>query len=189
MRFATPRTLFAAEGDDNQMTEWRSVVGFEGLYEVSDEGQVRSLPRQIVGKTKRGESCVRPWRGKILKPDVNRVSGHQGVTLYGERVRRVLVHHLVLEAFVSPRPLGLEGCHWDDDPSNNHVSNLRWGTRSENKFDSVRNGRHPQANKTHCPRGHELTPDPYKPGARWCHPCKKEASRRYEENRRGARTT
>jgi hypothetical protein len=66
------------------------------------------------------------------------------------------MHILVLEAFVGPRPAGMEGCHWDDDPTNNHLSNLRWDTRSANARDAVRNGRNQGKNKTHCPRGHEL---------------------------------
>jgi hypothetical protein len=50
-----------------------------------------------------------------------------------------LVHHLVLEAFVGPRPDGQVGCHFDDDPRNNRVENLRWDTSSANALDRVRN--------------------------------------------------
>src|SRR5690606_38480338 len=65
-------------------------------------------------------------------------------------------HVLVAEAFIGPRPEGAECLHGDGDHTNNMVSNLRWGTKSENQLDSVRHGTHHQANKTHCPRGHEL---------------------------------
>lgn len=50
--------------------------------------------------------------------------------------------HLVLLAFVGPCPNGMECCHWDDDPSNNVLSNLRWGTKEDNARDAIRNGKH-----------------------------------------------
>ena len=53
----------------------------------------------------------------------------------------VLVHVLVLEAFVGPRPAGHEGRHLDDVRSNNTLSNLAWGTQGENYQDALRNGR------------------------------------------------
>lgn len=55
-------------------------------------------------------------------------------------VRRFQVHRLVLEAFVGPCPLGMQCCHWDDNPLNNKLSNLRWGTGKENMADRKRNG-------------------------------------------------
>jgi hypothetical protein len=71
----------------------------------------------------------------------------------GRRHKRKL-HQLVLETFVGPRPKGLECLHGDDDRTNNHVSNLRWGTRRENEDDRrdhgviLRGDRHPQAKLT-----------------------------------------
>lgn len=55
------------------------------------------------------------------------------------------VHQLVLEAFVSLCPDGMEACHNDGNPENNNLSNLRWGTRSSNVIDSVQHGTHPVA--------------------------------------------
>ena len=65
----------------------------------------------------------------------------------------------VLEAFVGPCPPGLEACHGNDVADDNRLENLRWDTRTENQLDRVRNGIHPGANKTHCKRGHEYTPE------------------------------
>lgn len=60
------------------------------------------------------------------------------------RGNQAYVHHLVLEAFVGPAPVGTVGLHWDDDPARNHLDNLRWGTRADNFADFVRNhGRPP----------------------------------------------
>lgn len=137
----------------NTPEEWRPVVGYEGIYEVSDHGRVRSLDREIEYRDGR----TRRHRGLILSPDRHR-NGRLQVCLYlGGKGRQRMVHRLVLEAFVGPCPHEMDGCHWDDDPDNNHLSNLRWASRSDNMLDKVRNGNHNEARKTHCPRGHEYT--------------------------------
>jgi len=128
---------------------WRPVVGWEGLYEVSDHGDVRSLDRV--------DRFGRHYAGRMLSPDTIK-GGYLRVALAREgHVQRRQVHHLVLEAFVGPRPLGMEGCHGDGCPTNNRLSNLRWDTRPENALDTVRHRTHRNTRKTHCPRGHALT--------------------------------
>jgi hypothetical protein len=59
----------------------------------------------------------------------------------------------------------MEGCHRNDVPDDNRVENLRWDTRSANVLDSVRNGTHGMASKTHCPQGH-----PYDEANTYVHP-------------------
>lgn len=79
------------------------------------------------------------------------------------------------------------GCHWDDDPANNTVENLRWATLSENSYDAIRNGVHPTANKTHCHKGHEYTEENtrrYANGTRRCYTCQQE---RYARVKAGAK--
>jgi hypothetical protein len=80
-------------------------------------------------------------------------SGRRYVNLKGKGRR---IHRLVLQAFVGPCPAGQECCHGDGDPSNNVLSNLRWGTRSDNRRDSVGHGTHFSTSKKHCPRRHPL---------------------------------
>jgi hypothetical protein len=75
----------------------------------------------------------------VLKP-APKPSGHLSVVLGRDGGTRD-VHRIVLDAFVGPRPDGMECRHLDDDPTNNALSNLVWGTRSENQLDAVRNGR------------------------------------------------
>lgn len=121
--------------------EWRPVVGFEGSYEVSDKGRVRSLDRiKIFERTDQysGNKLIYPrlHKGKVLAPQPKE-AGHLWVQL-GRRAQ-VYVHHLVLGAFVGPAPAGMVCCHWDDDPGNNKLGNLRWDTRSANVADFVRN--------------------------------------------------
>ena len=72
------------------------------------------------------------WR-RPLTGHVNK-SGHIVVTLHdGPRRKRTLLHRVVLETFVGPCPDGMEGGHYDGDPGNNRLENLRWDTRRVNE--------------------------------------------------------
>ena len=71
----------------------------------------------------------------------------------------------------------MECLHRDDNPDNNRIENLRWGTRSDNMHDRVKNGRHHFANQTECSRGHQYTPTSFyytRRGSRQCLVCKRE---------------
>lgn len=160
---------------------WRPVVGYEGHYEVSDHGRVRSLERTV----HRPHSGPYKTVPRVLSQFINKRPEYRRVSLRqpSGAFRKYLVHVLVLEAFIGPRPEGLESCHYDDDPANNHVENLRWGTRRSNTLDRVRLGTHNMARKTHCDNGHELSGAnvyEYK-GSRRCRTCMNDATRRYRE--------
>lgn len=137
-----------------QSTEtWRPVVGYEGLYEVSDLGNVRSVDHYA----RAGHHASRLYRGKNLRlvpGDLGRLQVGLSDGLGGQRT--ALVHHLVLNAFVGERPAGTEACHKDGDASNNAVNNLRWDTHLANEDDKRRHGTHHHTVKTHCPQGHLL---------------------------------
>ena len=158
--------------------EWRPIAGFEGVYDVSSEGRVRSLPRVVeYGGTRKGISRNAP--GRILT--ARRQTHYPNVSLYTGNKNRVvrLIHRLVLEAFVGPRPDGMHACHNDGNRLNNSVSNLRWDTITENNRDIVRQGRNSNANKTHCPSGHKYDKAntyeaPSRPGTRYCRICVRE---------------
>lgn len=163
--------------------QWLPVVGYEGHYEVSDHGQVRSVTRTLTYEGRWGP-MARLFPGKVLTPNTL-WDGHLQVCLVlpGQRQKKTTkkIHLLVLTAFVSPRPDGLLGCHEDGDPTNNHVDNLYWGTHSDNALDTVRHGNNPCANKTNCPRGHPLTPPNLMPsqlkrGYRSCLACSRARS-------------
>lgn len=158
----------------SERTEWRPVVGHEGLYEVSSTGQVRSVPR-------------RGTRGKILKPQVRkqRDAGHLLLKVYRNGVQKtVTVHQLVAAAFLGPCPDGMQVRHLDGDPSNNAVSNLAYGTSSENRLDSVRHGTHNNARKITCKHGHPF--DGHNGRSRTCSTCRKRTANAYYHRRKKA---
>ena len=160
---------------------WLPVPGFEGYYEVSDHGRVRSVTRRI--HLYGGRTPISP--GRVLKPDTSH--WHRVKLSKDGQVTRKSVHRLVLEAFVGPCPEGMECCHWDDDHTNNHLSNLRWDTRSANRLDAVRNGIHVNAAKTHCKRGHEYSEaNTYRDrqGSRQCRRCHADRERRRKAGQR-----
>jgi hypothetical protein len=103
------------------MERWRPVPGYEGLYAVSDLGNVRSFHAgRGTGK-----------RGGLLRPGLT--AGRLCVALRRDGTSRTrLVHHLVLEAFAGPRPPGLNALHGPGGPLDNRLANLRWGTQREN---------------------------------------------------------
>lgn len=128
------------------MLTWRPIPCYEGYYEVSDQGNVRSLDRI--------DALGRLRRGRELKPRSSG-SGYMQVALNKDgSVKQMLVHRLVLIAFEGEPEEGMQACHSNGDKSDNRLDNLRWGTSSENNLDKIRHGTHPDANKTHCPRGH-----------------------------------
>lgn len=101
---------------------WLPIVGFEGRYEVSNRGRIKSL-------NYRGH---KGWV-EILKPSIN-YAGYLVVMLGCERIQ-LRLHCIVLEAFVGPRPLGMEGCHNNSKKVNCSLNNLRWDTPSGNAAD------------------------------------------------------
>ena len=116
--------------------EWRPAVDFEGRYEVSDYGRVRGLDRMIRSKG----SGMRHLRGCIFHPWVD-PAGRPIVTLrMPGRKFRTRICILVATAFIGPRPPGMECCHDDGNPANNHPENLRWDTRQSNMDDRGRHG-------------------------------------------------
>ena len=111
-----------------QMEEWRAVVGYEGLYEVSDCGRVRSLRlRHGLGDRLRDKPLV-------LKQGVPRLpkGAYPHVSLCKNGTKTHRVHILVLSAFLGEGLRGYEGAHLDGDSLNCSANNLRWATRSEN---------------------------------------------------------
>lgn len=116
------------------MEEWRAVCGYEGLYEVSDLGRVRRLAAPSL---RRG----RPGRRERVLAQADRGGGRPCVTLCrGGVATQRFVYHLVLGAFVGPRPPGMQACHINGDPTDSRPTNLRWDTPASNQADRVVHG-------------------------------------------------
>ena len=108
---------------------WSPIAGFEGLYDISDQGRIRTYRRQERG---RYIACVSPQGFLSLCHDGN---GYVTVVLKKDgRAFPRRPHRLVLEAFVGPCPPGCEACHQDGDKKNNFLSNLRWDTHRNNQM-------------------------------------------------------
>jgi hypothetical protein len=150
--------------------EWRAIDGWPG-YLVSDQGRVKSLK----GKTPR-----------VLRPGRNQ-KGYRLVCLTnGPATMTRAVHRLVADAFLGPCPDGLQTRHLDGDKENCAVSNLAFGTASQNTLDQVVHGVHNQASKTRCRNDHpynEANTRRLADGSRECKICRRETKRRFLDRR------
>lgn len=143
--------------------KWRAVVEFEGLYEVSSIGRVRSLDRVV--------RSGRLFPGRILRQRRDS-RGYMHVNLWRDRrMTTMRVHRLVLIAFAGAPEGPVEGCHNDGDPSNNRIQNLRWDTHRENLLDAMPDGTSRTVGE--CMRGHRLE-GANLTGSRWCRACARE---------------
>jgi hypothetical protein len=104
------------------MNEWKAVKGYEGLYEVSSDGDVRN--------------CV---TGDIRKPQINIANGYRQIRLYKQDGgKNFTIHRIVAEAFLGSSNLQVN--HINGDKSDNSVKNLEWVTPSENIAHSLASG-------------------------------------------------
>lgn len=116
--------------------EWRTVRGFEH-YEVSDDGQLRSWRRKAC-KWRKSQAKSNRRESPILLNPATSPRGYRIANLTNDSAHRMLgVHRLVAIAFLGdpPSPDHTDVAHNDGNPSNNHVSNLRWATHQDNQMD------------------------------------------------------
>jgi len=134
------------------MERWRDISDYPN-YQVSDRGRVRSKQRitiDINGRAMRFNSVIRKQHvGNSKRLAVTLRSGGARSTSDSK-----LVHHLVLEAFVGPRPHGMEACHNDGNCFHNALANLRWDNREGNVADVYRHGVRQRDRLSMLPRLH-----------------------------------
>ncbi|MEQ1507161.1 MAG: NUMOD4 domain-containing protein [Myxococcota bacterium] len=113
---------------------WLDVLGWEGAYQVSSAGRVRSVDREING---------RHLQGRLLSTEGRRGDDYAAVKLYRGPIasQTVYVHQLVLEAFRGPRPPGAVAMHGAAGKRDNSIGNLTWGSQSTNIRAARRYGR------------------------------------------------
>jgi len=171
-----------------QSTEWRSIPGYEGSYEASSDGRVRSVERVVIDQNKKRR---RVFKSVILRQFVDK-GGYLvlGLNVDGKS-KRSKAHRLVAAAFHGEPPPSADACHNNGRRDDNRAENIRWDSRSGNLLDRTLHGTHYQSAKTHCDFGHEFSPDNTKitvKGFRQCMECSRRRSRE-SRARRKARTT
>ena len=109
--------------------EWRDVVGYEGYYQVSSVGRVRSVDRDVMSRN----GVLKHIRGRRMKIAYNKSTGYEEVALTRQNKRKLItVHRLVAKAFV-PNPNGYGYVdHINGVKTDNRVENLRWCTNQQN---------------------------------------------------------
>lgn len=178
---------------DECSERWLPVAGYEGLYEVSNLGRVRSVDRWVDHGRNGGHQ--RRLHGRVIRQVPCGAYRHVSLSKEG-RVWVTYPHYLVLTAFVGPRPEGQECLHGALGQGDDSAVNLRWGTPVENRADMTRDGHDHNANKTRCPRRHllvepNLIPSVLREGRRSCRACRRahgdwtEADRQYERIMQG----
>lgn len=119
---------------------WRDIPGYEGKYQASTEGHIRSLTRQITQIGRGGRPFTRTVKGRILRPGRFCPTGHLSVVL-GKGTAGKPVHQLILLTFKGPSSEGHEVRHLNGDPTDNRFENLFYGTRTENIIDVFKTGK------------------------------------------------
>ena len=148
----TDSTCAAAQSQTT--VEYREIPGFPG-YRVGNDGSVWSCKKSVPLGRGLGTRIVLTDRWKLLSS--RRTNGYPRVDLcHNGKHRNRHVHELVMEAFVGPRPEGAVICHYDDDPTNAHLDNLRYAAFQDNEADKLRNGNRPLGSRVY---GSKLTED------------------------------
>ncbi len=126
---------------------WKPIPGYEGIYAVSNQGRVMRLLTRTNGKA-----------GNILSPQRN-TYGYRHVNLYKSGHHKcVVVHRLVMEAFVGKCPDGIQVNHKNGDKSDNRLENLEYVTPQENSIHAYQVlGRKPVHNRGEAAGGAKLT--------------------------------
>ena len=134
--------MAAQHSTESPIPVWKAIDGYEGIYEISSFGGVRSLDRFILQLSPLGHVVRRSYPGSTLKAVADN-HGYIRVSLAkpGQKAETKRVHHLVAMVFIGPRPEGYSVCHIDGDKTNNTLLNLRYGTQSENEADKLAHGR------------------------------------------------
>ncbi len=166
------------------MADWRAVPDYEGWYEVSDQGRVRSVERTV----RYVDGRVRRYPQRELKLGLS-TGGYPQVGLSRDNSTRIFsVHRLVLMAFVGACPPGHEALHANDVRADARLGNLSWNTSSQNDYDMVRRGRHHLASRGQCGFGHDLEDPniaPNRRSGRHCLACQRARSSQGNARKRG----
>ena len=112
--------------------EWKPIKGYEGYYEVSTEGKIRSVDRTVMNKTKNGRPRPCLLKGKELRYHVKNTGRLQVVLSKECKTQSVDIHVIVAETFLAKPGVNMEINHIDGNLYNNSADNLEWVSRKEN---------------------------------------------------------
>ena len=119
---------------------WKDIPGYEGRYQASTFGRIKSLERKVKSKNwYTHEDFYHTVPERILRPGQYCKSGHLSVVL-GNGTTGKPVHQLIMRTFVGESPENCEVLHCDGDPTNNALENLRYGSRTDNILDVYHQG-------------------------------------------------
>ncbi|MCH4169550.1 MAG: NUMOD4 motif-containing HNH endonuclease [Streptococcaceae bacterium] len=119
-----------------EQEKWKDLPGYEGIYQVSNLGNVRTSKDKITFSKLHGE---RHWKQRILKPKTDK-NGYKRVSLWKDgKEKTSLVHRLVAIAFLSKINGKDYINHIDGNPSNNNVANLEWCNHHDNLLHAFKN--------------------------------------------------
>lgn len=108
--------------------QWKDITGWEGYYQISNLGRLKSLKRPFVTQDKILKACIDKYGYPFA-----------GLFRNGKRLACPKIHRLVLEAFVGKRPFGKECRHLDNNKTNNRLDNIEWSTHELNESDKYVN--------------------------------------------------
>lgn len=112
------------------MTEaWKDIKGYEGVYRISNYGNVESVARR--------DALGRQIQSRIMKPQTNKKGYLHVCLMRGKEYKHYLIHRLVADAFIGERPAEYEVNHIDENKKNNRADNLEYVTHTQN----VRHGK------------------------------------------------
>jgi hypothetical protein len=120
---------------------WKDIPGFEGWYQVSPDGRVKSMARSTPTRNRWGP-CLYNQPEKEIFGRIDSYGYRRFSVCVAGEVSSMFAHTAVALAFIGPRPSPEhQVAHWNGDKLNNHFSNLRWATPKENSQDNVRHGK------------------------------------------------
>ena len=122
----------------NKKEVWKDVVGYEGLYQVSNLGRVKSIDRLINGRYAGHKTKA---KGQLLNTFTNKTCYVRVALNINQKVNKFSVHRLVAQAFIPNPDNKPQVNHKDETQGNNNVNNLEWVTASENVNYGTRNER------------------------------------------------